>query len=72
MNFLSILIENLKRELTVRPPGSREAATPEVVVANAMNPLDVTVANKAQYKNILLLPPGPSIKNAPGLLLNIL
>ncbi|PHT80982.1 Alpha-glucosidase [Capsicum annuum] len=60
------------RECAVLPPGRIEAAMPEVVVANAINPLDLIVANKARYKNILPLPPRPSMKNAPALFANIL
>ncbi|KAF3669852.1 hypothetical protein FXO37_08818 [Capsicum annuum] len=71
-NFSSILIGILKCECVVLPPGRIKAATPKVVIANAINPLDLTVANKAQYKNVLPLSPGPSMKNAPGLFVNIL
>lgn len=71
-NCSSILIGILKRELAVRPPGSIDAATPEVVVAKAMKPLDLTVANKAQYKNVLPLPLGPSMKKAPESLVSTL
>ncbi|PHT42697.1 Senescence-specific cysteine protease SAG39 [Capsicum baccatum] len=46
-NYSSIFIGILNRECVVLPPGRIEVATPEVVVANAINPLDLTVANKA-------------------------
>ncbi|MCE0481943.1 hypothetical protein HAX54_040156, partial [Datura stramonium] len=45
--------------------GRTDAATPEVVVAKAINPLDHTAANKAWYKKVFPVPPGPSMKNAP-------
>ncbi|KAF3626374.1 Senescence-specific cysteine protease SAG39 [Capsicum annuum] len=46
-NYSSIFIGILNRERAILPPGRIEAATPEVVGANAINPLDLTVANKA-------------------------
>lgn len=50
LQFSFTSIESLKRERAVRPPGSTEAATPEVAVAKAISPLDRTVASEARYK----------------------
>lgn len=42
--------------------GNIDAATPEIVVTNAMKHLDFTMANKVRYKNALPLPPGQLMK----------
>ena len=68
MKLWSMSTGILKREWAVRPPGSIEAATPELAVAKAMNPFVLTAANKARYKNVFPVPPGPSMKKAPDLL----
>lgn len=48
-----------------------EAATPEIAVVKAMNPLDHAVDNKARYKWIFPVPQSPLIKKAPDLFKNI-
>jgi hypothetical protein len=58
----SILIGILNLECAVRPPGNIDAAIPDVAVAMAINPLDRTLARSALYRNVLLVPPGPSTK----------
>uniref|UniRef100_A0A803Q7I4 Uncharacterized protein n=1 Tax=Cannabis sativa TaxID=3483 RepID=A0A803Q7I4_CANSA len=58
---------SFKRECAVRPPGRMEAVTPDEAVASATRFLDLTVANRALYKNVFPVPPGPSTKNAYAL-----
>ena len=59
------MIGILNLEWAVRPLGRIDAATPELAVANAMSPFDLTNARIVQYKNVFPVPPGLSIKNAP-------
>ncbi|PHT65217.1 hypothetical protein T459_29642 [Capsicum annuum] len=68
VKLLSISTGILNRECAVRPPGRIEAVTPELAVAKATNSFDLIFANKALYKNVFPVPPGPSMKKAPGLL----
>jgi hypothetical protein len=46
----------------VLPPLIRSAAIPEEAVANAISSQDLTLASIVLYKNVLPVPPGPSIK----------
>ena len=53
-----------KREWAVLPPVKSWAAIPEDATANAMLDLfDLILANRHLYRNVLPVPPGPSIKN---------
>jgi hypothetical protein len=52
----------LRREWAVRPPGNRRAAIPEEANASAILLLDLTYARMHEYKKVLPVPPGPSIK----------
>lgn len=52
----------LKWECVVLPLDNIDAAIPDVAVAKAEYPFDLTFARSAVYKNIFSVPPGPSIK----------
>lgn len=49
----------------MRLQGKIEAATLKVAVERATQFIDLTVASRARYKNVFLVPPGPLIKKAP-------
>jgi hypothetical protein len=57
MLLFPILIGILNLECAVHPPGNIDAAIPDMVVAMAINPLERTLARRALYRNILLVPP---------------
>ena len=61
-----ILIGILNIECAVHPLGNIDAAIPDVAVAMAINPLDRTLARRALYRNVLPVPPGPSMEKKLG------
>ena len=56
------LIGIFRRECAVLPPSIKSAAIPEEATGNAISPCDLTFASIVLYKNVLPVPPGPSIK----------
>lgn len=60
---LSSLIGILSLEWAVLPPGNKRAAIPDDATAITMQASDLTLAKISLYKNVLPVPPGPSIKN---------
>ncbi|KAG6645500.1 hypothetical protein CIPAW_08G126900 [Carya illinoinensis] len=61
--FLLVSKGILKRKCVVRPPSKIDAVTPDEIIANATNCLDLTVARSALYRNVFPIPPGPSTKS---------
>lgn len=66
----SILSGILNFECAFLPPGIIDAAIPEVAVVIAIFPSLRTLASRALYRNVFHVPPGPSTKNTPLLVLS--
>lgn len=55
----------LNLKCVVHPLGRIEATIPDIAIVIASRPLKRSVANKARYKKVFPVPPGPFIKKAP-------